>query len=107
MLTKYLMGLMIVFTLAIGCSRQADFGDAEVVLEYIIAADASGAGFSFGYGDFQEGTAVLSGGGLAFWVKDGVGYYVNDAAHAAAPDLARAPDSIQLDGAFRAAAALH
>ncbi len=97
-----ILAMMPLFT--IGCAREADFGDADVVLQYIIDEEAGAGGFSFTSGDYQDGTAVLSGQGLAFWVKDGVGYTVNEAARAVAPDLEQAPEHIQFDDDFQAAA---
>lgn len=79
------------------------FEEATVVLHYL-AQQSQGGGFRFEAGTYEGGVAVLGAGNLAFWVKDGVGYAVSAEAREAAPDLAPAPDGIQLDAAFRAAA---
>jgi hypothetical protein len=95
--------LAITFVIFGACTSTGGFGEAEVVLQYIIDEEASAGSFSFEYGDYEGGTAVLSGEGLAFWVKDGVGYTVNDAAREVAPELEQAPESIHLNDEFRAA----
>ena len=58
----------------------------------------------FDAGPYRDGTAIVDSGGAAFWVKDGTGYVVNDAARQAAPHLPQAPEEIRFDAAFITAA---
>jgi hypothetical protein len=60
--------------------------------------------FTFEAGSFQEGTAIIGPNEMAFWVKDGTAYAVNDVAKKAAPDLESAPENIRYDLLFIAAA---
>ncbi len=79
------------------------FDAAVVVLPYIGSTAQSGQ-FAFHAGPYRGGTAVLGPKDMAFWVKDGSGYVVNEAARQAAPDLEQAPADIQYDDAFVEAA---
>jgi hypothetical protein len=94
---------LIVALLVAGCGQglsaeeKQAFDDAMVVSKYFAAS--SSEGMSFYCGPFRGGTAVISGE-LAFWVKDGKGYAVNEEARAAAPELPQAPDEIVYDDAF-------
>ncbi|MBW8036762.1 MAG: hypothetical protein FVQ79_14330 [Planctomycetes bacterium] len=88
-----------------GCSsissvEKATFDDATVVWEYLKPDSKEENSLSFHAGPFRGGTAVLGSNGRAFWVKDGVGYAVNDKARKAAPSLEQAPEDITLDDAF-------
>jgi hypothetical protein len=58
---------------------------------------------SFFAGAYQDGTAVIGPNDMAFWVKDGKAYAVNQAAKEAAPELEQAPDNVHYDDAFIAA----
>ena len=77
--------------------------EAVVVLPYIGSA-VQGGSFVFDAGPYRDGTAVLGPNNMAFWVKDGTGYVVNEAAREAAPDLEQAPANIRFDHAFVEAA---
>lgn len=92
-----------------GCSslspaEKETFDEATVVLHYLAPQDKEEDGFSFYLGTFKEGAAILGDNGMAFWVKDGIGYVVNDSARKAAPDLEQAPESTKFDDAFISAA---
>ncbi len=92
---------------AIGCGclsprERALFEDAKHVIPLLPkAADGS---VRFSMGAFEGGTAVLGEQDAAFWVKDGVPYTVSEAARNAAPDMAHAPETIQYNEDFIAAA---
>lgn len=91
-----------------GCSmiwnpkERAHFENAKQVI-HVLPTGASGA-VSFDMGPYQGGTAVLGEQHTAFWIKDGVPYAVSEAARSAAPDMAHAPESIQYNDEFIAAA---
>ena len=93
-------------TLILGCNTGPDPGlhDAMLVTEYMKAEDPAGTSVMFDLGSYQGGTAIISKGGKAFWVSEGVAYVVNNAAREAAPTLPQAPESISYDNAFIAAA---
>lgn len=80
------------------------FDDATIVLDHVVEQEGGEGWFEFSAGAYQGGTAVLSGKGMAFWVKDGKGYVVNDKAREAAPKLPQAPDFVTFDDAFETAA---
>jgi hypothetical protein len=92
--------------LSIACSTTHDQAllDAALVMDYMKTEDPTGLSVTFDLGSYQGGTAIISAGGKAFWVSEGVAYVVNDAAKKAAPTLGQAPDSVQYDDAFIAAA---
>lgn len=95
-------------TVMMGCgylwlpSERALFEDAQLVLTYL--PKSPGGALAFDMGEFQGGTAVLGIDDTAFWVKDGIPYTVSEAARSAAPNMKQAPESIQYDDAFIAAA---
>ena len=110
------IAIMSLGTMFTGCTNRINnasetqaFQDAQIVMHYIAKTEkqdrANPGHFTLQAGAYQGGTAVISQGGMAFWVKDGAGYVVNDTARRAAPDLQQAPDHIQFDAAFKAAAA--
>jgi hypothetical protein len=78
--------------------------EARVVLPYLDKAAAQGKPLEFHAGPYRTGTAVLGPNDAAFWVKDGTGYVVNEAARFVAPDLKQAPDNVQFDATFIEAA---
>ena len=82
--------------------ERALFDDVALV-SHLLPRSADGA-IQFSMGPYQGGTAVLGDLHTAFWVKDGVPYTVSEAARSAAPDMAQAPESIQYNEAFIAAA---
>ena len=91
-----------------GCSGTASkeerkaFNDATIVFHYFPVSPAGSV--SFDAGPYQGGTAIIGPNELAFWVKDGEAYTVNQAAMDAASELEQAPDIVKYDEAFRAAA---
>ena len=82
--------------------EQALFNDLGLVTPFLPKLP-SGA-LEVDLGEYQGGTAVLGMYDTAFWVKDGVPYTVSGAARLAAPNMKQAPESIQYDDAFIAAA---
>jgi hypothetical protein len=74
------------------------FDDATVVFHYF--AKSPDGPITFNAGPYQGGTAIIGPREVAFWVKDGTGYVVNEAAKEAAPELAQAPESVKYDDAF-------
>ena len=78
------------------------FNDATIVFHYFPVSP--GGSVSFTAGPYQGGTAIIGPNELAFWVRDGVAYTVNQAAKDVAPELEQAPDTVKYDDAFTAAA---
>ena len=96
-----LCSVMIMCLVLTGCfMKPEEFDDFAVVVQYI--GDENG--FTVEIGPYKDGTAILSGEGAAFWVKDGVGYTVNVKAETAAPDLDPAPAGITFSDEFVEAA---
>ncbi len=74
------------------------FDDATAVMDYFpVSSDGS---FGFFAGPYLGGTAIIGPNEMAFWVKDGNAYSVNQAAKDAAPELEPAPDTVKYDDAF-------
>lgn len=96
--------LVVVLVVLGGCSGSGDFQGAQPALPHLAKAAGANNSFGFAVGEFQGGWAAICDNGEAFWTKAGKPYYVNDAAKAIAPDLEKAPENIQFDDAFQAAA---
>jgi len=75
--------------------------DGALVGHYFLTTPTGGV--LFHVGDYQGGSAIIGPENMAFWVKDGKAYTVNQAARDAAPDLDQAPDTVKLDRMFEAA----
>lgn len=74
------------------------FDDATAVMNYFpVSSDGS---FGFSAGPYQGGTAIIGPNEMAFWVKDGKAYTVNEAAKDVAPELEPAPNTVKYDDAF-------
>lgn len=83
-------------------AEQKGFDDAGLVMRYFPrAADGT---FTFDFGPYQGGTATIGPNDMAFWVKDGIAYTVNQTARGAAPQLAQAPNTVTYDLMFKASA---
>lgn len=100
--------LGVTMLIAAGCrspiseEQQKAFDDAKIVMQYFpLSSDGS---FSFYFGPYQGGTAIIGPKEVAFWVKEGKGYTVNQAAKDVAPALEQAPENVKYDTAFIEAA---
>jgi hypothetical protein len=102
------IAIAVLAAVSLGCGRiwnpktAALFDDVRLVA-HLLPKNPDGS-LQFSMGTYQGGTAVLGDHHTAFWVKDGVPYTVSEAARVAAPDMAQAPESIQYNDAFIAAA---
>lgn len=72
--------------------------EARIVFQYF--PDSPDGSFIFFAGPYQGGTAIVGPEDLAFWVKDGKAYSVNQEAKDRAPELEPAPDNVKYDDAF-------
>lgn len=104
---RLLSGLVLltaIILIAAGCQpsmtaeERKAFEDATAVMNYFpVSSDGS---FGFSAGPYLGGTAIIGPSEMAFWVKDGKAYTVNQAAKNAAPELEQAPDTVKYDDAF-------
>ena len=104
---QFLPGLVLltaIILIANGChpsmtaEERKAFDDATAVMNYFpVSSDGS---FGFSAGPYLGGTAIIGPNEMAFWVKDGNAYAVNQAAKDAAPELEPAPDTVKYDAAF-------
>jgi len=85
-----------------GKEEKKAFNQAAIVFQYF--PESPDGSFSFFVGPYQGGTAVIGPNEMAFWVKEGKAYTVNQAAKDAAPELEFSPDTVKYDDAFIAAA---
>ncbi len=98
-----LLGLIILSALVFFLTTRDTVGrDVELVAHYFTLEP--GGSLFFNAGPYKEGTAIIGPNDSAFWVKDGKAYTVNEAAKEVAPELQQAPEDIQYDLAFTAAA---
>ena len=99
--------LIIALSIAVGCfspmSKEAKdaFDEAKIVFQYF--PESPDGSFTFFAGPYLGGTAVIGPNEMAFWVKEGKAYTVNQAAKDAAPELEPSPDTVKYDDAFIAA----
>lgn len=89
-----------VLTGCLATSEREGLRDAGVVMHHLPVGEDGVLPFDFK--PYQGGTAVVGLDEIAFWVKDGVGYWVSEAAREAAPELAQASENIRYDKAFKA-----
>lgn len=102
-LFDFILSTLIILSVA-GCQpsmtaeERKAFDDATVVMNYFpVSSDGS---FGFSAGPYLGGTAIIGPNDMAFWVKDGKAYTVNQAAKDVAPELEAAPDTVKYDDAF-------
>ncbi len=109
MMLKSTTTLIATLAVATGCASTrmaACCDEVEVVQAYLldsVGPQGDSRMVSAHVGRYHGGTAILSETGLAFWVNDGIGYSVNDAAREIAPELNDAPAHVQFDNEFLAA----
>lgn len=100
--------LIIALSIAAGClspiseEEKKAMDDVEIVCQYFTKLPDGSIVFSAG--PYQGGTAIIGAQAEAFWVKEGKGYRVNQAAKDVAPALEQAPDTVKYDVAFIEAA---
>ena len=100
--------VMIALSTAVGCrspiskEQQKALDDVRIVMQYF--PNFPDGSFIVYYGPYQGGTAIIGPKEVAFWVKDGKGYTVNQAAKDVAPALEQAPENVKYDTAFIEAA---
>lgn len=105
---RVIAAILVLTVITMGCGmigspkERALFDDGKLVIP-LLPKGADGT-VQFSMGPYQGGTAVLGDLHTAFWVKGGAPYTVSEAARSAAPDMAQAPESIQYNEAFIAAA---
>jgi hypothetical protein len=105
---KRLLVILLILSTALlilsGCPRSCGredrkaFGDATTVFHYF--PKSPDGLVSFYAGPYQDGTAIVAGKDVAFWVKDGKAYTVSNAAREVASELEQAPDHVKYDDAF-------
>ena len=84
------------------CHQDAEFrqeAEAMGMVAHYFDKSASG-GCVIKSGLYKDGVAIVGPVDMAFWVKEGKAYAVNEKARKAAPDLEPAPAEIRYDSAF-------
>ena len=96
--------LIIALSIVAGCrspiSEEQQKSMDAVIFVYQYFPKSPDGSFVVHSGPYQGGTAIIGPNEMAFWVKDGKAYTVNEAAKDVAPELESAPNTVKYDDAF-------